>query len=94
MLKWTDDKGHGAKWDAETIVKLANVDFDTVDYYKYDLAYAVNMFYSDYCTVFNSSEPSYYIKMAKIYLTDADYYGDPDERAYHDAEKRIKYHED
>ena len=56
---------------------------------KYDYAYVVNMFWSDYCNIF--TEPSYYLKMAKNYLTDPDYCGEASERAYHNAKKRIKY---
>lgn len=89
LLKWADDKGHGAKWDVDTLIKLSGIDFSSVDFYEYDFAYIVNMLYSDFCTVF--TDANYYIKMAKLYLTDPDYYGEADERAYHDAEKRIDY---
>ena len=90
-LKWADDKGAGAKWTVDDIVKIADIDFDEKDYYKYDFAYVMNMLYSDYCNIF--TETSYYIKMSKNYLEDKDYAGEPDERAYHNAIKRIKYFE-
>lgn len=88
-LKWQDDKGHGAKWSVDDIKKASGIDFDDKDYYLYDYAYSMNMLYSDYCNVF--TDANYYIKMAKNYLEDVDYWGDPSERAYKNAKKRIKY---
>ena len=91
-LKWVNDKGQGAKWSVDDIKSVANIDFDTKDYYPLDYAYTINMLYSDYCDVF--TEPSYYVKMARNYLEDADYPGEADERAYKNAKKRIKYFEE
>lgn len=88
-LKWSNDKGTGAKWSVDEILKLADIDFSNKDYYEYDYAYVMNMLYSDYCGVF--TDASYYLKMAKMYLEDPDYMGKADERAYHNALKRIKY---
>lgn len=88
-LKWSNDKGNGAKWSVDEIKAVANIDFDSKDYYELDYCYVINMLYSDYCDVF--TEPSYYVKMAKNYLEDKDYWGDPSERAYKNAKKRIKY---
>lgn len=90
-FEWSNDKGMGAKWTVEDIDNLANIDFDEKDYYLLDYAYVVNMLYSDYGHIFSDS--NYYLKMAKAYLEDPDYCGDPDERAYKNALKRIKYHE-
>lgn len=92
LLEWVDHRSTGAKWTVEDIVKLANINFEEKEYTKYDYAYIMNALYSDYCSVF--VEPSYYLKMAKNYLEDPDYWGDASERAYHDAKKRIKYHKD
>lgn len=91
-LTWANDKGKGAKWDVETIVKLSDINFESEDvkFYEYDYAYIVNMLWSDYCHIF--TETSYYLKMAKMYLTDPDYPGKADERAYKNAMKRIKYY--
>lgn len=80
----------GAKWSKDDLRKLSGIDFNTKDYSCYDFAYVANMLYSDYCNIF--TDATYYIKMAKNYLEDPDYMGDPSERAYHDAIKRIKYH--
>ena len=93
-LKWANDKGSGAKWDVNTIVKLSEINFESEDvkFYEYDYAYIVNMLWSDYCHIF--TETSYYLKMAKIYLTDPDYPGKADERAYKNAIKRIEYYKD
>lgn len=91
LFEWSCDKGKGARWDVDEIIKLANIDFSTKDYYEYDYAYVVNMLYSDYCHIF--TDASYYLKMAKSYLEDPDYMGKADERAYHNAMKRIKYFE-
>ena len=91
LLHWAGDKGKGEKWTIDEIVKVANIDFDEKDYYKYDFGYIMNMLWSDYCHIF--TETSYFIKMAKAYLEDPDYMGDPSERAYHNAVKRIKYYE-
>lgn len=51
----------------------------------------VNMLWSDFCHIFTDSD--YYLKMAKAYLTDEDYPGTPEERAYKNAVKRICYFE-
>ena len=59
------------------------------DFYQYDHADVLNMLYSDYCEIF--TDTTYYLKMAKMYLTDPDYPGKADERAYHSAIKRIEY---
>jgi len=92
LLKWSEDRGSGAKWEVEDILKLSNIDFSNKDYYEYDYAYVVNMLWSDYGHIF--TEPSYFLKMAKAYLEDPDYMGKPDERAYKNAIKRIEYFEE
>lgn len=90
-LKWSDDEGSGAKWEVDTIVKLADINFEKSKFTKFDYAYVVNMLYSDYCHIFVDSD--YYLQMAKAYLTDVDYPGIADERAYKNAMKRICYFE-
>lgn len=89
LLVWANDKDKGEKWTISDIVKLSGMDFADKAYTKYDYAYMVNVLYSDYCHIF--TEPTYYLKMAKAYLEDPDYMGDPSERAYKNAIKRIKY---
>lgn len=90
-LDWVNGKGRGAKWSVDEIKSVANIDFDTKDYYELDYCYVINMLWSDYCDVF--TEPAYYVKMAKNYLEDKDYWGDSSERAYKNAKKRIRYNE-
>ena len=89
-LDWVNEKGTGAKWSVEDIKAVSGIDFNTKDYTLFDFAYVMNMLWSDYCDIFN--EPTYYIRMSKNYLEDADYMGDPSERAYKNAKKRIKYY--
>jgi hypothetical protein len=89
LFEWADDKGTGAKWSVEDIKNVSGIDFNSKDYTLLDFAYTMNMLYSDNCNVF--IEPTYYIKMSKNYLEDNDYMGNPSERAYHDAIKRIRY---
>ena len=91
-LKWANGKGVGAKWSIEDVKRVSEIDFDEKDYYLLDFAYTMNMLWSDYCNIF--TDTSYYIKMSKNYLEDTDYMGDPSERAYKNAKKRIKYFED
>ena len=91
LLEWSENRGSGAKWSVEDILKLANIDFSNKNYYEYDYAYIVNMLWSDYGHIF--TEPSYFLKMAKAYLEDPDYMGKADERAYKNAIKRIEYFE-
>lgn len=90
LLKWVDDKGSGPRWSVNEIIKSSNIDFGRKDYYEYDYAYVVNMLYSDNCNVSELTN-SAYLKMAKNYLEDPDYMGEPDERAYKNAVKRIEY---
>ena len=84
------DGSHGPHWSVPTIkAKSGIASFEEKEFTLHDYAYVVNMLYSDYGNIF--SEPSLYLRMAKSYLTDSDYYGNPAERAYHDAIKRIDY---
>lgn len=83
------DGSKGPHWSLDSIKAKTNIDFDSTKYTLYDYAYVVNMLYSDYGHIY--TEPSYYLKMAKSYLTDGDYFGDPSERAYHNAQKRVEY---
>lgn len=89
LLEWFDDKGYGAKFDFDEVLKLSNIDFSNKAYYEYDFAYVVNMLWSDYGHII--PEPNILFKMAKAYLEDPDYMGKADERAYHNAMERIKY---
>lgn len=82
----------GANWTLEQVKDKSGINFEDKDYTLYDYAYALNALYSDYSTVFTDS--GYYIKMAKMYLEDPDFYGDPSERAFYDAKQRIKYNQD
>nr|DAU58684.1 MAG TPA: hypothetical protein [Caudoviricetes sp.] len=90
-LEWANGKGKGAKWDVDTLTKLSGIDFEKTNFFEYDFAYVANMLWSDYCEIF--TDTTYYLKMAKLYLTDPDYPGKADERAYKSAMKRIEYHE-
>ena len=84
------DGSKGAHWSVATIKSKSGIsNFEEKEYTCYDYAYVVNMLYSDYGNIF--AEPSYYLRMAKNYLTDGDYYGDPSERAYCDAVERMHY---
>lgn len=84
------DGSHGPHWSVHTIKAKSGISsFEEKEFTLYDYAYVVNMLYSDYGNVF--SEPSFYLRMAKNYLTDGDYYGNPSERAYCDAIKRIEH---
>lgn len=79
----------GAYWDVNTVKMKSNMDFNTFkDYTLFDLAYMANMHYSDYGDFLSADM---LIKMAKRDLEDKDYPGDPTERAYKDAKRRIKY---
>lgn len=82
------DGTDGAHWKVETIEDKADIDFDNKEYTLLDYAYAVNMKYSDVGDLMSTDN---IFKAAKRYLEDQDYMGDPSERAYHSAKKRIKY---
>ena len=85
-LEWANGKGKGAKWDVDTLTKLSGIDFEKTEFFEYDFAYVANMLWSDYCEIF--TDTTYYLKMAKLYLTDPDYPGKADERAYKSAMQR------
>ena len=92
LLEWSNGSGKGEKWSPKEVEQASGINFDDKDYYLYDFAYIMNMLYSDYGHIF--VDTNQYIKMSKAYLEDADYMGDPAERAYHNAKKRIKYHDE
>lgn len=85
------DGSKGAKWSLTEIENKVNIDFDNKDYTLMDYAYALNMKYSDIGDLISTDM---LMKIAKRYLEDKDYYGDPSERAYFDAKERIKYFEE
>lgn len=91
LFEWVDEKGTGAKWSVSDIKAVSGIDFSTKDYTLLDFAYVMNMLWSDNCNIF--TDTSYYLKMTRNYLEDADYMGDASERAYHNAIKRIRYFE-
>lgn len=85
------DGSKGAKWSLTEIENKINIDFDNKDYTLMDYAYTLNMKYSDIGDLISTDM---LMKIAKRYLEDKDYYGDPSERAYFDAKERIKYFEE
>lgn len=85
-LRWANNKGSGAKWDVDELASKSGIDFDEEGYSKYDYGMAVNELYADYNNIF--TEPSYYMKMARNYLTSRNYPYRPQERAYREAENR------
>ena len=86
------DGSEGPHWKVNAIVARSGIDFGKMKFTKYDYAYIVNMLYSDYGDTISLAV--HYLQMAKSYLCDEDYYGDPSERAYHDAMRRIEYFEE
>lgn len=85
------DGSKGAKWSLTEIENKVNIDFENKDYTLMDYAYTLNMKYSDIGDLISTDM---LMKIAKRYLEDKDYYGDPSERAYFDAKERIKYFEE
>ena len=82
----------GPYWDVSTIRIKSGIDFNSMkDYTLWDFAYLANMHYSDYGDFLGAEQ---ILKMAKRDLEDKDYPGDPTERAYKDAKRRIKYFDD
>lgn len=89
LLKWPDERTYGPKWSVADIRSSAGIDFNSKKYTILDFAYIMNMLWSDYSNIF--TDTNYYFKMAKNYLEDADYMGDPSERAFENAIQRIRY---
>ena len=88
-LKWIDNRGAGAKWQFDDIIRLAekteHVDFDNVEYTEFEFAYLVNLLYAMFCKVFSDS--TYYLKMAKSIF---DYSNVSEEQHYGDFFKPMK----
>lgn len=84
------DGTKGAHWSEQIIESKAGIDFSNKEYTLYDYAYVVNMKYSDEGDLMSVEN---LFKSAQRYLEDQDYYGNPSERAYFDAKKRMEYFE-
>ena len=82
------DGSKGAKWSIDDVKNKTSIDFENKDYTLLDYIYAVNMYYSDIGDLVGTDV---LMKIAKRYLEDKDYCGDPSERSYHNAKKRIRY---
>ena len=83
------DNSKNAHWSVEDIYDTADIDFKTKMYNKYDLAWMVNWYYSDFAKVLGDN-PATYIDMAVSALEDKDYYGKACERAYHNVTERLE----
>lgn len=86
-----NDGTEGAHWDINAIKNRAGIDFTNKKYTLLDYAYMVNMHYSDYGEKISADTIFW---MAKKDLEDKDYPGEPSERAYKNAKKRIKHYKD
>jgi hypothetical protein len=77
------------KWEYDSIVNKVNIDFDDTEYTSYDLAYWVNMKYSDYGET--TTDFATYVKYSIADLDDDDYQGNSSERAYKDGMEKLEY---
>jgi hypothetical protein len=74
------DGSKGKKWEVDQIKQVAqqhNIRFD--EYRPETLTAVANMLYSDYCKVLGS-DMMLYVKLAKAFLDDDDFEGDPEEK--------------
>lgn len=74
------------KWSYDDIMSVANIDFDTVNYYEYDFAFLMNYLYAIFSD--KITETSYYIFMTRKLLENT-LMDKPDDTAYHIAEKLL-----
>lgn len=75
------DGTKGKKWDVEQIRQVAQQHGIRFEEYSPELLTAItNMLYSDYCKVLGS-DMMIYVKMAKAFLEDDDFDGEPEEKA-------------
>jgi hypothetical protein len=75
------DGTKGKKWDAEQIRQVAQQHGIRFEEYSPELLTAVaNSLYSDYCKVLGA-DMMIYVKMAKAFLEDDDFDGEPEEKA-------------
>lgn len=75
------DGTKGKKWDADQIRQVAQQHGIRFEEYSPELLTAVaNMLYSDYCKVLGA-DMMLYVKMAKAFLEDDDFEGEPEEKA-------------
>ena len=75
------DGTKGKKWETDQIRQVAqqmNIHFD--EYRPETLTAVANMLYSDYCKVLGS-DMMIYVKLAKAFLEDDDFEGEPEEKA-------------
>lgn len=75
------DGSKGKKWETDQIRQVAqqlNIHFD--EYRPETLTAVANMLYSDFCKVLGA-DMMMYVKMARAWLEDDDYEGDPEEKA-------------
>lgn len=75
------DGTKGKKWDTDQIRQVAQQHGIRFDEYSPELLTAIaNMLYSDYCKVLGA-DIMLYVKLAKAFLEDDDFDGDPEEKA-------------
>jgi hypothetical protein len=82
------DGMQGPHWSLADIKAKCTTDFSKKDYTFYDFAYIANMLYSDAGDLMQVDNIFTY---AHRYLSDADYWGDPSERAYIIGKMRYEY---
>lgn len=77
----------GEHWKMDDLMARCDVDFNVEQFTPYDYAYVVNALHSDFDI---SERPEQYMKMAKEYLHNDSFPEKGGERAYHDAQRRLR----
>lgn len=80
-----EDGTRGAHWDKQQIEEVAKrMGINSEEFGENILWIVTNAMYSDYCGVakkFGIDRPEYYVELAKAFLKDKDFDGDPEEKA-------------
>ena len=77
----------GEHWKMDELMARSDVDFNIEQFTPYDYAYVVNALHSDFDI---SERPEQYMKMAKEYLKNDSFPERGGERAFHDAQRRLR----
>ena len=81
-----EDGSHGEHFTKEHVKQAASMaGIDVHEFGEIPFCLAMNMMYSDYCKVaqkYGVDRPEFYAEMAKAFLKDKDFHGEPEEKLY------------